>query len=162
MSRWRWANSVNRRIATLKLGASPRWLIKHSPPGKHAPIYSSREVNSTIGQAGDLAVAALVSQALVDIVRSITQRPGFAIAKGGITSSDLAVRGLGVRRATILGQAGPGIPVWRLGEESTQAGTAYVVFPGNVGTPQTLRDLISSLSPRVPPSTAVLADLPPS
>lgn len=114
--------------------------------GEHALIYTSRELHTTLGRAGDLQVAAVVSQGLVDIVRSVRRRPGFVIAKGGITSSDLAVKALGVRRALILGQAAAGIPVWQLGPESTYPGLSYIVFPGNVGGPATLRDLLVALS----------------
>ncbi|MEZ4660739.1 MAG: nucleotide-binding domain containing protein [Caldilineaceae bacterium] len=36
------------------------------------------------------------------------------LAKGGITSSDVATKGLGVKRL-VLGQILPGVPVWRIG-----------------------------------------------
>ncbi|OPZ20919.1 MAG: hypothetical protein BWZ10_00583 [candidate division BRC1 bacterium ADurb.BinA364] len=80
-----------------------------------------------------LAIGRQVSEALVQTVRSLAGRPRYLLAKGGITSSDLATKALGVRRATVLGQILPGVPVWRLGEESAMPGLAYIVFPGNVG-----------------------------
>jgi uncharacterized protein YgbK (DUF1537 family) len=55
------------------------------------------------------------------------------IAKGGITSSDLATKALGVKRALVRGQILPGIPLWEVGVESRYPGLVYVVFPGNVG-----------------------------
>ncbi len=113
--------------------------------GRHALVYTSRKQVSALGRAGDLDVARTVSSSLVEIVRGISVRPAFFIAKGGITSSDLAVHGVGVRRARILGQAAAGIPVWRLGDETTWPGVAYVVFPGNVGSPESLAALIASL-----------------
>ena len=68
------------------------------------------------------------------------------VAKGGITSSDVGTRGLGVRRAEIAGQMLPGIiPVWRLPEGSDHAGMPYVVFPGNVGDEGTLAQVIEIL-----------------
>jgi hypothetical protein len=45
----------------------------------------------------------------------------------------------------ILGQALPGVPVWQAGPESKWPGLAYVVFPGNVGGPDAIRDLVRSL-----------------
>lgn len=45
-------------------------------------------------------------------------RPLFLIAKGGITSNDVAVKGLGLKRAMVLGPILPGVPVWECGEES--------------------------------------------
>lgn len=38
--------------------------------------------------------------------------PAFVLAKGGITSSDVGVKALAVRRAMVRGQIAPGIPVW--------------------------------------------------
>ena len=75
----------------------------------------------------------------------LTVRPGFLVAKGGITSSDVGIRALGVRRAWVLGQAAPGVPVWRTGEESKFPGLAYVIFPGNVGGVNTLRDVVQRM-----------------
>jgi len=69
-------------------------------------------------------------------------RPRFLIAKGGITSSDIAVHGLGMKRALVLGQAAPGVPVWEMGPETRFPGMRLVVWPGNVGGPDALRDLV--------------------
>jgi len=67
------------------------------------------------------------------------------MAKGGITSSDLATRGLNVKRAMVLGQLLPGVPVWRLGLEAKFPGLVYIVFPGNVGGPDALAHAIDVL-----------------
>ncbi len=74
-----------------------------------------------------------VSAGLVALVKGLDDAPRFIIAKGGITSSDVATKALGMRRALVLGQLLPGVPVWRLGEETRYPGLPYVVFPGNVG-----------------------------
>ena len=66
--------------------------------------------------------------------------PAFVIAKGGITSSDVGTKALAVKRANVLGQICPGIPVWQTGEESRFPGIPYVIFPGNVGEADTLRE----------------------
>jgi uncharacterized protein YgbK (DUF1537 family) len=113
--------------------------------GRHALIYTSRNVSGVRGLAGELPVAESVSAALVAIMRRIQTRPRFIVAKGGITSSDLATRGLGVKRAEVLGQIAAGIPVWRLGAESRFPGLPYVVFPGNVGEANTLRAVVEML-----------------
>jgi uncharacterized protein YgbK (DUF1537 family) len=83
-----------------------------------------------------------VSDALVQVVRAIALRPRFLIAKGGITSCDLATDGLGMRKARVLGQASAGVPVWELGPETAHPGMRLVVWPGNVGAPGALRDLV--------------------
>lgn len=110
--------------------------------GRHAVVYTSRSLVSALGSAGDLSAGGIVSDALVSIVKSIPDRPRFLIAKGGITSSDLATRALGMRRARVLGQAAPGVPVWELGVETRFPGMRFVVWPGNVGGPDSLRDLV--------------------
>ena len=77
----------------------------------------------------------------------ISVRPNFVIGKGGITSSDVATRGLGIRRAQVLGQILPGIPVWKCGSESRFPGLIYVVFPGNVGAETSLADAVKKMIP---------------
>ena len=59
--------------------------------------------------------------------------------KGGITSSDVGTKALAVKKARVLGQIQPGIPVWQTGAESRFPGTPYVIFPGNVGEDGTLK-----------------------
>jgi uncharacterized protein YgbK (DUF1537 family) len=93
--------------------------------------------------AGDLNVGEKITRALVDIVSNVETRPRALIAKGGITSNDLAVHALGMKRGRVLGQLAPGIPVWRLGDETKWPGLVYVVFPGNVGAESTLREIVS-------------------
>lgn len=92
-----------------------------------------------------LAFGARVSDGLVEAVKSLQAVPGFLVAKGGITSSDVALKALGVKRAMVMGQIAPGVPVWRLGEETRCAGLPYVIFPGNVGNEDTLREVVKIL-----------------
>ncbi len=114
--------------------------------GRHAVIFTSRSHETVLGTAGDLRAGRVVSAALVAIVQSISVRPAFLIAKGGITASDVATAGLGMRRALVLGQAAPGVPVWRLGPETRFPGISYVVWPGNVGGPAALSDFLVSVA----------------
>ncbi|HEY8446005.1 MAG TPA: four-carbon acid sugar kinase family protein [Thermomicrobiales bacterium] len=110
--------------------------------GKTAVVYTSRRVET----AGDpLAAGRAVSAALVDIASGIDTDPGFIVGKGGITSSDIGTKALGARRAIVLGQIRAGVPVWRLGPETRYPGRPYVVFPGNVGTAETLAEVVSVL-----------------
>ena len=80
-----------------------------------------------------------ISDAVQSLVGNLSIAPAFVVAKGGITSSDIGTKALRVKRARVLGQIRPGIPVWQTGEESRFPGVAYVIFPGNVGTETTLR-----------------------
>ncbi|MFC1465653.1 MAG: four-carbon acid sugar kinase family protein [Candidatus Brachytrichaceae bacterium NZ_4S206] len=101
-------------------------------------IYTSRRLISGPDATTSLAIGRRVSDSLVAIVRSIAVQPRYVLAKGGITSSDIATKGLNVKRAMVLGQLLPGVPVWRLGSESRFPGVIYIVFPGNVGGPDAL------------------------
>ena len=101
--------------------------------GRDVVIYTSRELKTGKDAEGNLKINSEVSSFLVDIIQGITIRPAFIIAKGGITSSDLASKGLSAESALILGQAIPGVPVWRLAPASKFPEIIYVVFPGNVG-----------------------------
>lgn len=114
--------------------------------GTTAVIYTSRQVLVTQqGGVGDLALSTRISRAVSRIVAALSVRPAFLIAKGGITSSDIGVHALGVKRALILGQAAPGVPVWQTGPESKFPGLSYIIFPGNVGEPDTLCRLVRRL-----------------
>lgn len=110
--------------------------------GVDVVLYTSRRLYTgrTVGE--NLAIGETVSSSLIQIVRSLETAPRWFVAKGGITSSDMAAKALGIKRAMILGQAMPGVPVWKAGEESKWPGMAYIVFPGNVGGPDALADLI--------------------
>jgi uncharacterized protein YgbK (DUF1537 family) len=84
-------------------------------------VYTSREVvHGGAGRTG-LEIGVSVSDALVEVMRRVDRRLplAFVVAKGGITSSDVGTRGLGVRRAEVAGQMLPGIiSVWILPEDS--------------------------------------------
>ncbi|WP_395145225.1 four-carbon acid sugar kinase family protein [Armatimonas sp.] len=101
--------------------------------GHDVLIYTPRAVVS-----GDLATSAEFSSRLVNLVKKITVRPRWILAKGGITSSDIATQALNVKRAEVVGPILPGVPLWRTGDESRWPGLLYVVFPGNVGGPEAL------------------------
>ena len=73
------------------------------------------------------------------------RRAVYFLAKGGITSSDLATQGLDVRRAMVLGQIHSGVPVWQLGPKSRHPALPYIVFPGNVGDDQALAKVVRRL-----------------
>lgn len=121
--------------------------------GHDTVVYTSRRLVTGPDAAACLAIGRRVSDALIYLVQNLAVAPRYLIAKGGITSSDTATLGLGVRRALVLGQALPGVPVWQLGPESRFPGLGYVVFPGNVGSDTALADLVARLR-RSPPAAA--------
>ena len=103
--------------------------------GKTAAVYTRRDrfdLNNG-NKEDELKMAVKISDAVTGVVASLKVKPRFIIAKGGITSSDVGVKALQVKKALVLGQILPGIPVWKTGDESKFPGTSYVIFPGNVG-----------------------------
>ena len=67
------------------------------------------------------------------------------VAKGGITSSDVASKSLGMVRATVEGTLLPGIvSVWRA-LDGEAVGLPYVVFAGNVGDEDGLATVVGRL-----------------
>jgi uncharacterized protein YgbK (DUF1537 family) len=113
-------------------------------------VYTSRRlltVDAADTEAA-LRVSVAISAALTGVVSGLKTRPRYVLAKGGITSSDVAVLGLGMRRALVLGQALQGVPVWRTGAESLFPGLPYIVFPGNVGEADSLLQLVHQLEPK--------------
>ncbi len=109
----------------------------------------AESVSREVGQpAENLEIGKKVSHALIAALHQVTSRPRFIIAKGGITSHDVAQKGLGAARARVLGQLFPGVPVWRLesGPQSRFEGVPYIVFPGNVGGPESLAQAVKLLS----------------
>ncbi|MFC7338177.1 four-carbon acid sugar kinase family protein [Haloferula chungangensis] len=113
--------------------------------GRHAILSTSRKLTTGGGDEENLRISATVSAALVEIVSNIPP-PRFLIAKGGITSSDIATKALQVRRAMVQGAILPGVPVWKLGEETRFPGLSYVIFPGNVGGDSALFEAVLKLT----------------
>lgn len=114
--------------------------------GSDAVIYTSRKLITGDDAQSSLAIGNRVSAGMIDIIKGITSQPRFVLAKGGITSSDVATKALGVKRAMVLGQILAGVPVWLMGPETRYPNSIYIVFPGNVGGPAALAEVVKSLS----------------
>lgn len=116
--------------------------------GGDVVLHTSRTLVRTDDPDESLDISRRVSQAVVDIVHAVAERrtPRFVIAKGGITSSDVATRGLDIRRARVRGSLFPGIvSVWEAAD-GLAAGIPYVVFAGNVGDDTSLTAAVARLS----------------
>jgi uncharacterized protein YgbK (DUF1537 family) len=112
--------------------------------GRSAVIYTTRAVHEG---ADFLGFGAGVMGALCAVVRRLEAAPAAVVAKGGITSLEIARAGLGAHDARVAGQVLPGVPVWRLGTGCRMPGLPYVVFPGNVGDEGSLREVLRRLAP---------------
>ncbi|SCV27128.1 uncharacterized protein FFB14_01401 [Fusarium fujikuroi] len=111
--------------------------------GRDVLVMTSRTLIKTDEAISSLKIGSKVAAALVRLLVNIQVRPRYIIAKGGITSSDAATKGLKMRRALIVGQAAPGVPLWRCDEETSRhRSVPFVVFPGNVGSETTLAEIV--------------------
>ncbi len=119
-------------------------------------VHTSRLLIKTDDPAESLRIARTVSAAVVAVVNRTlkTFPPRFVIAKGGITSSDVAAHGLEIRHAIVRGPMLPGIVSLWEPVDGPAKGIPYIVFAGNVGDDQSLaqvtRKLSNTFSPRTP------------
>lgn len=106
--------------------------------GKDLVIYTSR----TFIKNSELIDLKFISYFITQLIAYLEKKPSFLIAKGGITSHEVAQYGLSVRSAKVLGQIEKGVPVWQVDKESYDHKSIkaekfqdllYIVFPGNVG-----------------------------
>jgi hypothetical protein len=139
-------------------------VITESSAGKHVVIFTSRKLHSS-SSSQDISFHKQISDSLTAIVSHLSVKPSFLIAKGGITSNDVASIGLNISSAFVLGQIDVGVPVWRTGQESRfpgdisplaslapsfshralTVGMNYIVFPGNVGSNESLSQVAEKL-----------------
>lgn len=108
-------------------------------------LYTSRKIIKGINKTESLNIVNKVSDGLISIVQKLSNQPRYILAKGGITSSDIATKGLSVKRAKVLGQVLKGVPVWLLDEDAKFPRMPFIVFPGNVGDRKALYELIELL-----------------
>jgi uncharacterized protein YgbK (DUF1537 family) len=110
-------------------------------------IETSRHVIRGGDPAASLTIARTVSAALVAVVKGVVAQtePDWIVAKGGITSSDIATEALEVRRAWVRGPLLDGIvSLWEPAPESPWT-MPYVVFAGNVGSDDALAAVVTKL-----------------
>lgn len=110
-------------------------------------LSTSRTLVTGRDEAGSLEIARRVSAALTGVVGRVAGRdsaaspPAYVLAKGGITSSDVATGSLQADRAWVRGSLLPGIvSLW-----APASGPPLVVFAGNVGGEDALADVVDRL-----------------
>jgi uncharacterized protein YgbK (DUF1537 family) len=160
-----WVTSTTRQLAAV-LSAHPGTLVEVDV-GVLASSEPEREVAraaraaSELLERGGLAVVATgrarpagiwdfkagqrVAANLARVVARVEPPPAVVLAKGGVTSHVTARVGLGARRGMVLGPVADGIALWSL-EAGDSRRVSYVVFPGNVGTDQTLLDVVDLIA----------------
>ncbi len=129
------------------IAARAEELLKQHDSASDIVIRTSRTLVTGSDAVNSLVIARTVSAALVATVRELASRvrPSFVLAKGGITSSDTATEGLGIRRAWSRGTMLPGIVSLWEPVAGPARGIPYIVFAGNVGDDQALADVVATL-----------------
>lgn len=116
-------------------------------PHGEVVLHTSRRLIRSDDPGQSLEIARTISEAVVAVVRrTIAATPvRFVIAKGGITSSDVAAHGLSIRHALVRGPMLPGIvSLWQPSDGPARS-IPFVVFAGNVGTDASLADVVDIL-----------------
>ena len=80
-----------------------------------------------------------ISDFLVEMVARLPFVPSYLVAKGGITSNDILTKGLALKSAVVLGQIVPNVPCVMTNH------FPYIIFPGNVGGDDSLREVYEKL-----------------
>ncbi|GLZ50209.1 hypothetical protein Acsp06_63940 [Actinomycetospora sp. NBRC 106375] len=104
-------------------------------------LSTSRTLVTGRDEAESLDIARRVSAALTGVAGRVAGSSAYVLAKGGITSSDVATGSLRADRAWVRGSLLPGIvSLW-----APTAGPPLVVFAGNVGDDDALADVVDRL-----------------
>lgn len=102
-------------------------------------IYTSRQEIRLEDANQRQHIGQQISNFLVDIVRRLPYTPSYLVGKGGITSHDILTKGLCITSARVLGQIINSVPC------VMGAQFPYIIFPGNVGTEQSLKEVYLKL-----------------
>ena len=122
-----------------------RLIEKELSAKKSILLFTERNYQSAGSDDETQSMGKHISNFLSGIVSNLTIHPEAIISKGGITSHDVAKYGLGIKKATVLGQIEPGIPILKLSSQSKSPGTYYIIFPGNVGETDSLYKIVKKL-----------------
>lgn len=123
--------------------------------GRTVVCYTCRELLTLENDTKESALlrSVKISDGVQNLVGRLKVAPAFVVAKGGITASDVGTKALCVKRANVMGQILPSIPVWQTGMESRFPEIPYVIFPGNTGDEGTLCEVVEILMGRENGST---------
>jgi uncharacterized protein YgbK (DUF1537 family) len=114
----------------------------------NAIVNTSRALVTAATAQESLAISREVSAAVVTVVQRVLAEcpPQFVIAKGGITSSDVATFGLSIHRAIVAGPMLPGIVSLWEPVDGPARGIPYIVFAGNVGDEDSLVAVVDTFT----------------
>ena len=109
--------------------------------GQTALVYTQRELSKERNPEKQLIAGETISLFLAELVSGLSEKPGYIVSKGGITSHQVALHGLKIRQAKVLGQILPGVPVIKTDPQAGIPDIDYIIFPGNVGDESSVHDV---------------------
>jgi uncharacterized protein YgbK (DUF1537 family) len=120
----------------------------HHHQGQTPVVYTSRQELQFDDAQTRLQFGMTVSTLLMDIVQGLPPNIGYLVSKGGITSNDVLSQGLSLRAAWLLGQIIPGCSVVKTAPDHPLfPDLPVVLFPGNVGTRESLALVYQRFAP---------------
>ncbi len=120
-------------------------LLQADAAGLTPVVYTAREEVRLDNADERQQLGQRVSDFLVGIVERLPYQPAYLVAKGGITSHDILTHGLNIKLARVMGQILSGVPCIRTDEFARFAHLPYIIFPGNVGTENSLAEVFEKL-----------------
>ena len=146
---------LNAREATMETVL--RQVFRQSSQGSTPVLYTSRQEMRFSSVQERMEAGQRISDFLSSVVRNLPYSPSYLVAKGGITAHHVLSHGLELVTARVLGQIMPGVPVVKSPPDHRFREMPYVIFPGNVGGPDALRQVYEKLSPRTPDNQCTTA-----
>lgn len=129
------------------LMTSVRKELLQAQTAKRTPVvYTSRQELRSDNVGERLRTGQRISDFIVRLVRELPFEPAYLVAKGGITSHDILTKSLNVEIANVAGQIIPGVPVIKTAQEHRYPNMHYVIFPGNVGETDALKQVLEKIS----------------
>ena len=120
---------------------------EHLLRSEDVTVYTSRELVTGESPEEYLRIGAVVTDAMSAVVAGLSVKPRYLVSKGGMTSSNVIKNALNMKRALVPGQIFPGILVLQMGPEAKYPGMRFILFPGNVGDPDAIADVVRKMDP---------------
>lgn len=114
-------------------------MMQRAEEGLTPVVYTSRKEVRLTDADERQHLGQLISDFLVEMVARLPFVPSYLVAKGGITSNDILTKGLALKSAVVLGQIVPNVPCVMTDH------FPYIIFPGNVGSDDSLREVYEKL-----------------
>ena len=104
---------------------------------KKVPVlYTTRDEMQFSSESKRMNFGLELAEFMAILVRKITNKLGYIISKGGITTQILLQKGLNFKQVDLQGQILPGLSI--VTSHSDQYDLPVVTFPGNLGNKKTL------------------------